>query len=250
MELRAHLWNLGRNISGVVGAGSRYGVEAAACVAGKIDAGARGAYKAAASATKAVRAGATSARSAVAAGVSRVDGTLSRATRIELKWCRSILGLGTSLSLVGGSGVLCRYAQSWLHPDYGSHLVIFSAINSAIDAGGGWAHRLFYGHSIEWLPELISQHGWITLLAYPIHLVQDFTTAHGIPVIPFSGHVYEFLVARGVAPATALGLLSVNLGDALVVAGAIAAVVVIANIAREAYRQGRKAPDEVACCCA
>jgi hypothetical protein len=248
MALRGHVLGLGRNVFSAVQAGSQYGIGAAPCLAGHVDAGVRGACHAVTSATKALRAGARSARSAVAAGESQADDSLSRATGIELKWCRSILRAGASVSLVGTSRAIRRYAQCWLHPDYDSHLVVFSAINAAIDAGGGWAHRLLYGHSLEWLPDLISKHGLITLLAYPIHLAQDFTTAHGIPLIPWAGCAYEFLVARGVAPATALGLLSVNLGDVLVAAGTLAAFAVIANIAWEAYRQGRNEAGEVACC--
>jgi hypothetical protein len=250
MKLRAHFWNLSRNVSGAVGAGGRYGIEAATYLGGRIDAGARGVFHAAASATKTVRTGAKAASSAVAAGVSRVDDTLTRATGIELKWSRSIVRVGSSLSLLSGSGVVRRFAQSWLHPDYNSHLAVFDAVNAAMDAGGGWAHRLLYGHSLEWLPDLISQCGWITLIAYPVHLTQDFTTAQGIPVIPWAGRIYESLVASGVTPTAALGLLSVNLGNVLAAAGAIAAFVVIANIAWEACRQGRNGPDEVACCCA
>jgi hypothetical protein len=248
MALRAHVLGLGRNVFSAVQAGSQYGLGAAACLAGHVDAGARGAYHAVASATKTVRVGARAAKTAVAAGVSRVDASLSRATGIELKWCRSILRVGASLSLAGGSGVIRRYAQSWLHPDYASHLVIFADINAAIDAGGGWAHRLFYGHSLEWLPDLISKHGWITLLAYSSHLAQDLTTAQGVPVIPWAGYAYDFLLARGVKPADALSLLSVNLGNVLVAAGVLAAFIVIANISWQAYRQGRNESAEVAWC--
>jgi hypothetical protein len=250
MALRAHVLGLGRNVFSAVEAGSQYSIGAATCLAGHVDAGVRGAYQAAASAANTVRAGAQAVTTAVAAGVSRVDESLTRATGIELQWCQSILGVGASLSLVGGSGGIRRYAQSWLHPGDDSHLDAFADINAAIDSGGGWAHRLLYGHSLEWLPDLIAKKGWNTLVAYPIHLAQDFTTPHGIPVIPWAGHAYKFLVARGVAPKTALSLLSVNLGGVLVAAGTVAAFAVIANLTWEVCRQGRNESAEVACCCA
>lgn len=248
MKLRARLWNLGRDFSSVVETGGRCGIEAATHLAERIDAGARGAFRAAASATKTVRVGAKAASSAVAAGVSRVDGTLSRTTGVELAWCHSILRFGVSLSLVSGRGAIRRHAQSWLHPDHSSHLEAFAAVNGAMDNGGKWAHRLRYGHSLEWLPSLISKCGWTTVAAYPIHLAQDITTDHGIPVIPWAGHIYNVLLRCGVKPTVALRLLSVNLGGVVLAAGTILAFVTIAHLVREASRQDQVGLRKFACC--
>jgi len=149
----------------------------------------------------------------------RFDRGLSRVTGVEYGWSRAILSVGSAASLIGNSRLIRVTARSWLHPNHGSHPDIFRQVNEAMDSVRGPWHRIFGGHSIEWLPSLVRQFGLIAIPAYAIHLTQDITTPQGIPVIPWAGAVHGWLVSAGLAHNKAAALLSVNAGHLVALIG-------------------------------
>jgi hypothetical protein len=172
----------------------------------------------------------------------RFDHGLSRVTGVDYGWSRAILSVGSAASLVGNSRLIRVKARSWLHPDYSSHPRVFRQINQAIDSVRGPWHRIFGGHSIEWLPSLVCQFGLIAIPAYVIHLTQDFTTAQGIPLIPFANVVHGWLVSAGLSYGTAAAVLSVNAAHLVALIGTGIICYEVACLLAEIYRQKIASP--------
>ena len=76
-------------------------------------------------------------------------------------------------------------------------------------------HRLKFGHSIEFLPEVVERFGYEGVPGFVLHLLQDFTTTSGIPVLPNAWAAKEGLAALGVAPKLATGLVSLSFAKVL-----------------------------------
>ena len=81
---------------------------------------------------------------------------------------------------------------------------------------GGYAHRLFHGHDLNAMYELMQDHGAVGAAEWANHVwLRDFWTPHGVPYLPTgSGTVYSWLMDMGVTPSTAMSLLSVNAAEA------------------------------------
>jgi len=167
----------------------------------------------------------------------RVNRGLSRVTGVNYDWSRAILSIGSATNLVGQRRALRGFAQSWLHPNHSSHLAVFDPINRAMDSDPRFCHRLFRGHSIEWLPSLVREFGPRAIPAYVAHLAQDFTTPQGIPLVPWAGAVYPLLVSAGLRKARAATLLSVNLAGATAILGTAVVTYEVACLLREIYHQ-------------
>ena len=167
----------------------------------------------------------------------RVNRGLSRVTGVNYDWSRAILSIGSATNLVGQRRALRGFAQSWLHPNHSSHLAVFDPINRAMDSDPRFCHRLFRGHSIEWLPSLVREFGPRAIPAYVAHLAQDFTTPQGIPLVPWAGAVYPLLVSAGLRKTRAATLLSVNLAGATAILGTAVVTYEVACLLREIYHQ-------------
>ena len=60
-------------------------------------------------------------------------------------------------------------------------------------AVGGTGHRLKFGHSIEYLPQVVEKFGNEGVPAFFMHLLQDFTTVDGLPIVPHAWDVKDNL---------------------------------------------------------
>jgi hypothetical protein len=114
---------------------------------------------------------------------------------------------------------------------------------------GGYAHRLFHGHDLNAMYQLMQDHGALGAAEWANHVwLRDFWTPHGVPYLPTgSGTVYSWLRDMGVAPATAMSLLTVNSAEA---ASGILAFFSVRRAVRGAkvfvgVRRYRQAVDEV-----
>jgi hypothetical protein len=172
----------------------------------------------------------------------KFDHGLSRVTGVEYGWSRAILSVGSAASLVGNSRLIRVTAGRWLHPDYNSHLGTFKPINQAMDSSRGSWHRVFRGHSIEWLPSLVCEFGLIAIPAYVIHLTQDFTTLQGVPVIPWAGVVHGWLMSAGLTHNTAAAVLSVNATHLVALLGTGIICYEVACLLAEIHRQKIASP--------
>ncbi|MAT98220.1 MAG: hypothetical protein CL608_13830 [Anaerolineaceae bacterium] len=90
------------------------------------------------------------------------------------------------------------------------HLPRWAAVNRYMDQVSGSGHRLKFGHSIDHLPEIVERFGIEGVPAYTMHLLQDFTTVDGIPMMPNAWEMKTNLQALGLKPKTAAGLVSLS----------------------------------------
>lgn len=100
-------------------------------------------------------------------------------------------------------------------------------INQFMDSVAGRGHRLKAGHSIEYLPQIVEKFGVEGIPAYTMHLMQDFTTIDGIPIVPHAWDVKESLQAAGLSRKTAVGLVSLSFSGLL---GALALVALVGEL--------------------
>ncbi len=90
------------------------------------------------------------------------------------------------------------------------HIPRWKAVNQFIDRESGRWHRLKAGHSIDHLPEIVEKFGVEGIPAYTMHLLQDFTTTDGIPIIPNPWDAKESLQSLGISKKTAASLVSLS----------------------------------------
>jgi hypothetical protein len=111
--------------------------------------------------------------------------------------------------------------QQWLRkvfsPEEAREISLWMDTSPGAEYAGGWAHRLEHGHDISALIELSGEYGLTGAIEWGNHVwLRDFWTPHGVPYLPAgSGTVYDWLVSAGVAPQTALSLLTINVAEAL-----------------------------------
>jgi hypothetical protein len=107
------------------------------------------------------------------------------------------------------------------------HIKRFDEINKFMDTAVGAGHRLKFGHSIEYLPQIIEKFGVEGVPAFFMHLLQDFTTTAGIPTVPHAGDVTKILHSASVPKKVATGLVSISFASTL---GALGVIVVVSEL--------------------
>jgi len=95
------------------------------------------------------------------------------------------------------------------------HVQHWAEINQYMDSVGGSGHRLKYGHSVDFLPEIVEQFGIEGVPAFFCHLLQDFTTVEGVPVLPNAWTIKQNLAIAGISPKTATALVSLSASNLL-----------------------------------
>jgi len=104
--------------------------------------------------------------------------------------------------LATGLGQLAHYGPG--------HVARWKEINQFMDSVAGSGHRLKFGHSIEYLPQIVEKFGLEGIPAYITHLIQDFTTIDGIPIVPRAWEAKKGLEAAGLSRKAASRLVSLN----------------------------------------
>ncbi len=148
-----------------------------------------------------------------------VSNTLSRAdlltqdkellsTVYNIPWITTLFWTAGAGSAVTLQRPIAREAKRLVH-DRG-HIKRWDAINKFMDSASSSGHRLRFGHSIEYLPQIVQEHGIEAVPAFFIHLLQDFTTPAGIPIVPHSWEAKDILQSYGLPPRTATNLVSLN----------------------------------------
>lgn len=140
------------------------------------------------------------------------------------------------------AGVTLAKHDSVDHPlgrmfHYGpGHVAHWAEIDSFMDTAVGSGHRLKFGHSIDFLPDIVERFGWEGVPAFFTHLLQDSFTVDGIPALPQSWALKQSLVTAGIAPKEAAKLLAINatevLGIALLAVAATRGVIAIQTARR------------------
>lgn len=188
-------------------------------------------------------------RKAVADAKRSIDDRVSKAVGLEFEWCDAavtVIGAGAAVRSRCGIG---KAAASRVH-DRG-HWKVFAKVNKAIDRVVGRNHRLKWGHTIECLPKLIEECGWVAVPGYVVHLAQDFTTPAGIPLIPCARLAKIALQKCGLKATVATGLVTVNLAGVIGIVGTALILVEVGGVVYAVYtkvREKRAAKDAPILC--
>ncbi len=147
-------------------------------------------------------------------------------TAFNIPWQTTLFwstAAGTTLALqeplAKGLGQLAHYGPG--------HVARWKDINQFMDSVAGRHHRLKVGHSIEYLPQIVEKFGLEGVPAYFMHLLQDFTTIDGIPIVPHAWDVKNSLQVAGLSKKMAVGLVSLSFTGLL---GALALVTLVGEL--------------------
>ncbi len=90
------------------------------------------------------------------------------------------------------------------------HAAKYAAVNQFMDSVAGAGHRLKFGHSFDFVPEVYEQFGAEGVQGFFLHWLQDFTTVQGVPVFSNSWDLKNSLHIHGMSAKAATGLLTVS----------------------------------------
>jgi hypothetical protein len=135
-------------------------------------------------------------------------------TALNLPWTTATLWTAASGAATQFQRPIGRALGGLFH--YGpGHVAHWAGINRYMDSVAGSGHRLKYGHSVDFLPEIVEQFGIEGVPAFFCHLLQDFTTVDGLPVLPNSWAIKQNLALAGIPPKTATALVSLSASNVL-----------------------------------
>lgn len=117
------------------------------------------------------------------------------------------------------------------------HVKQWDEVNKFMDTAVGVGHRLKFGHSIEYLPQIVEKFGVEGVPAYFMHLLQDFTTIHGIPIAPNAWNVKKTLELTGVSRKVSAGIVSVSFSSVL---GALGILILVNEVWKFGENIGKK----------
>ncbi|MFZ1398278.1 MAG: hypothetical protein WAS33_15340 [Candidatus Promineifilaceae bacterium] len=150
------------------------------------------------------------------------------ATAFNIPWLTTLFlstAAGTTLVLqrpiAQNLGQLAHYGPG--------HASRWQEINRYMDSVAGSGHRLKFGHSLDHLPQVIEKFGVEGVPAFTFHLLQDFTTLDGIPIVPNAWETKQGLQLAGLSRKMATGLVSFSFSSLL---GALAVVTVVNELSR------------------
>lgn len=130
-------------------------------------------------------------------------------TAFNVPWATSLLWSAAAGSAIALQRPIAQVFGELLH--YGpGHIKRWDEINKFMDSAVGVGHRLKFGHSIGYLPQVVEKFGSEGVPAYFMHLLQDFTTVHGIPTIPRAWDINKTLQLANVPRKVATGLVSIS----------------------------------------
>lgn len=107
------------------------------------------------------------------------------------------------------------------------HIKRWDEINKFMDTAVGVGHRLKFGHSIEYLPQIVEKFGSEGVPAYFMHLLQDFTTVDGLPIVPRAWDLKDAIQSANISKKVATGLVSISFSSTL---GALAVITLVSEL--------------------
>ena len=159
-------------------------------------------------------------------------------TVFNIPWTTTLLwsaAAGSSVTLqrpIGSTvGKLFHYGPG--------HVKRWDEINKFMDTAAGRGHRLRFGHSLDYLRQIVERYGIEGVPAYFTHLLQDFTTVDGIPIVPNAWDWKQTLQSAGLPRKAAVGLVSISFSSLL---AALAVVNLLSELWKffEAFRKAMK----------
>lgn len=117
------------------------------------------------------------------------------------------------------------------------HIKRWDVINKFMDSEVGKGHRFKSGHSLDYLPEIIEKFGIEGVPAFFMHLLQDFTTVDGIPIVSGAWDLKDTLQLAGVSKKVATGLISISFSSTL---GALGVITLVSELWKFSESIGKK----------
>jgi hypothetical protein len=147
-------------------------------------------------------------------------------TAFNVPWASTLLWSAATGSAIALQRPIAQVLGDLLH--YGpGHIKRWDEINKFMDSAVGVGHRLKFGHSIDYLPQIVERFGIEGAPAYFMHLLQDFTTVAGIPTVPRAWDNKKALQLANVPPKVATGLVSISFSSTL---GALAVTTLVSEL--------------------
>jgi tetratricopeptide (TPR) repeat protein len=147
-------------------------------------------------------------------------------TAFNIPWTTTLLWSTAAGSAIALQRPTANVLGKVLHYAPG-HFKRYDEINKYMDSVAGVGHRLKFGHSIENLPQIIEKFGIEGVPAYFMHVVQDFTTVGGLPIVPHAWDVKDALQSANVSKKVATGLVSMSFSSTL---GALAVITIVSEL--------------------
>jgi len=135
-------------------------------------------------------------------------------TTFNVPWITTLMWSAAAGSVVALDGPIAKLSGEFAH--YGpGHVKVWDEVNRFMDSQSGRGHRLKFGHSIEYLPRIIEKFGIEGVPVYFAHLIQDFATKDGIPILPNAWELKKWLQIKGLSAKAATGALSISFSKVL-----------------------------------
>lgn len=147
-------------------------------------------------------------------------------TAFNIPWATTLFWTGAAGSVLALQRPIGHTMGELLH--YGpGHIKRWNEVNRFMDSVSGVGHRLKFGHSIDYLPQIVEKFGVEGVPAYFMHLLQDFTTVDGIPVVPNAWDIKQALQEAHFPRKIAVGIVSISFASVL---GALAVISVVGEL--------------------
>jgi hypothetical protein len=147
-------------------------------------------------------------------------------TAFNVPWMTTLFWSAAAGSAIALQRPIAKISDEIFHKGPG-HIKLWKEINDFMDSVAGRGHRLKFGHSIEYLPQIVEKFGVEGVPAYFMHLLQDFTTVDGLPVVPRVWDVKGTLQLANVPRKLATGLVSISFSSTL---GALAVITLVSEL--------------------
>ncbi len=147
-------------------------------------------------------------------------------TAFNIPWTTNLLWSAAAGSAIALQRPIAQGLGELLH--YGpGHIKRWDDVNKFMDSVVGKGHRLKFGHSIDYLPKIVEEFGIEGVPAYFMHLLQDFTTIDGVPIVPNAWNVKQALEVANMPKKVATGLVSISFSSTL---GALGVMMLVSQL--------------------
>lgn len=147
-------------------------------------------------------------------------------TAFNVPWMTTLFWSAAAGSAIALQPQIAQELGDFLHNKPG-HNKQWDAINKFMDSAAGSGHRLKFGHSIEYLPQIVEKFGIEGVPAFFMHLLQDSTTVDGIPIGPKAWDIKTILEKASVSKKAATGLVSISFSNIL---SALAVIMLVSEL--------------------
>lgn len=155
-----------------------------------------------------------------------VENTDLLSTAFNVPWMTTLFWSAAAGSAIVLQPQIAQKLGEVFHYAHG-HIKRWDEISKFMDTAVGRGHRLKFGHSIEYLPQIVEKFGIEGVPAYFMHLLQDFTTSDGIPAVPRAWDVKDALQLANVPKKVATDLVSISFSSTL---GALAVITLVSEL--------------------